>query len=172
MKNDHEFYYELINEFLDIDALMDFYKNTKDTDWRMHHGFRMCFVPLNSILWKTAFLQKLFDNYRIDINLFEVDPLTFYVWHVDIPRQTCINVLLQGYDGYTFYSSPKVINEKQIGQLRQITEVKYAPNKALLLNVRKEHCVMVKEQKRLLMSMSVYGTTYDEVLKFCKENNI
>lgn len=94
--------------------------------------------------------------------------MRFYRFHVDDFRGAALNLLLDGWDSQTYFS-----NTEEDPYLTEITELKYAQNKMYLLNTQIKHAVVNKNNLRYVLSMGFnQPLTYDEVKRFCVENNL
>jgi hypothetical protein len=61
-----------------------------------------------------------------------------------------------------------VVNKKTL--LYNLTEVLYNGHKPTLLNTKQEHCVINNsDDGRVILSLTIFDTTYDEALLFLKQ---
>ena len=91
----------------------------------------------------------------------------FYPWHKDIPRKVCVNVVLKGNDSVVIFRDSVVQQDTPY----PVHELNYH-NQATLLNINEEHCVITRQQSRVVMTLSFYETSYQEVYNFCIKNNL
>jgi hypothetical protein len=172
MLDSSQFFYTLKDDFLDHDAVMQMVDQAHVSQWKTAHAFEMLVIPVNTVSWQTKWVKEFFDNFVCDIHLLCIDPSTFYHWHTDIPRKVAVNVLLNGFDGHAFYSAAKRLHSKPTIELRETCEVPYASNKGILMNLKQPHCVFTREQRRMLLSLSLYDIHYNDVKQFCIEHNL
>lgn len=100
-------------------------------------------------------------------------PNTFYNWHVDNEMRQCsINfVIKQGDKAVALYRKP-MYEGKQIIYYNTHT-VKYIIGKPTILNVKEEHCVVNPcDEERIILSLCVRESSYQDTLKFMKTLNI
>lgn len=165
--NTTRFFYYLQDEFLDIPSLLKVYNQTKASDWQEAFGFNVCYMPNNIVDWKTNWIKIFLNNFKCDMHFLKLESHIFYPWHKDIPRKVCVNVVLKGNDSVVIFRDSVVQQDTPY----PVHELNYH-NQATLLNINEEHCVITRQQSRVVMTLSFYETSYQEVYNFCIKNNL
>ena len=161
------FFYHLQGEFLDTASLFALYSKTTSIHWQQAYMFEICKVPVELVSWKTNWIQVFLDNFSCDINFLKIQSGMFYPWHKDIPRKVCVNVVLKGHDSLVIFRDSAVQTDTPYA----VHELNYN-SQAVLLNINEEHCVITRQQPRVVMTLSFYDTVYKDVYDFCVKNNL
>ncbi len=117
--------------------------------WTDHFGFKAAELNCNAVLKKEPLLEHV--NMYAPIarmGLLLVKASTFYNWHVDEHRLSCINLLLSTENhSHTLFGIPyDDLN-------RKILELKYEPKQYYLFNNQVQHCVCNLDKDRYLFSI-------------------
>ena len=118
--------------------------------------------------------KEISKKYRCGARYFLNPPHTLYDWHTDNKRSCAINWVIKTNDKCTTLyrkSIPEaipVVNKRSL--LYNLTEVLYNGHKPTLLNTKEEHCVINNsDDGRVILSLTIFDTTYDEALEFLKQ---
>ncbi len=116
--------------------------------FRKHFGFDAIPIDLNWIEEEQS-LKEIHNIQPIKaLGLLKVPSNSFYNWHVDDFRRSCINMLVsERHDSHCLFS------ETKDNYYREIIELKYEPETYYLFNNQKQHCVMNLGKNRYLFSL-------------------
>ena len=149
-----------------LDSLLSFAKSP-DTVWRNKNAFDLVVVP-NSLLTDNILLN-LMDRFKPVPVIFRMKPWQFYRFHIDETRSCALNLFLEGADSNTYYGT-NTENEEVL----DIKELCYLDNHYYLLNTKRKHAVINRNNVRYMFSMGFYQhvVDYDTVKNYCLENNL
>ena len=122
----------------------------KNLTWQQHFGFSVIFLD-NYWIQKELALQQIDEIYPIkQLGLLRVKHKSFYDWHGDDYRQSCINCLVsKEHNSYCLFGEHK---DKWYHD--NIIELKYKPYTYYLFNNQKKHAVINLDKKdRYLLSL-------------------
>jgi hypothetical protein len=132
------------------DALLFYLSELKDQadDWEDHFGFGA--IELDPALIQSDSALHVIHNVQpIDrLGLLRIAPNTFYEWHTDTHRESCVNMLVsQNHHSHTLFG-------RQVDELnREVVELQYEPFSLYLFNNQAEHCVLNLDGPRYLFSL-------------------
>tara|TARA_Y100001972_G_scaffold4768_1_gene5288 strand:+ start:321 stop:836 length:516 start_codon:yes stop_codon:yes gene_type:complete len=135
---------------------------TENLSWQQHFGFDVIFLD-NSWIQKELALQQIDKIHPIkQLGLLRVEQKSFYDWHVDDYRQSCVNCLVSK-EHHSFC----LFGEHKDGWYHDnIIELKYKPYTYYLFNNQKKHAVMNLDKKdRYLLSLYFQEETSYEILR-------
>ena len=136
--------------------------SSQDLSWQQHFGFDVIFLD-NSWIQKELALNQINKIHPIkQLGLLRVQNKSFYDWHVDDYRQSCINCLVsKEHDSYCLFGE-----HKDEWYHDNIIELKYKPYTYYLFNNQKEHTVLNLDNKdRYVFSLYFDEETSYEILK-------
>jgi len=125
----------------------------------------------------TDFFKTITSKFRCGTRYFLNPPHTIYDWHTDNKRSCAINwVIKTNKNCLTLYREaiPEAIPEinKRV-VLYNVEEVVYNLYKPTLIDTTHEHCVINNsDESRIILSLTIWNTTYDEALFFLKNLNV
>ena len=96
----------------------------------------------------------------------KMEPMTFYNWHKDANRQCTINMIIENTQSYCLFGEPIDDNNTSI------TELIYKPSTYYLFNTQAKHSVLNLAGTRYLLSIGFDNNSYDEILEYCRINDI
>ena len=121
--------------------------------------------------------KEISKKYRCGARYFLNPPHTLYDWHVDNRRSCAINWVIKTNDKCTtLYREPipeaiPVVNKRIL--LYNLTELMYDGHKPTLLNTKKEHCVINNsDNDRIILSVTIFDTTYEDAQLYLKNLNV
>ena len=124
--------------------------SSEDLSWQQHFGFDL--IPIDdSWIEKELALQQINKIHPIkQLGLLRVKHNSFYDWHVDSYRQSCINCLIsKNHHSYCLFGK-----YKDEWYHNNIIELKYKPYTYYLFNNQKKHAVINLDSKdRHLLSL-------------------
>ena len=133
-----------------------------DLTWQQHFGFDVIFLD-NSWIQKELALNQINKIHPIkQLGLLRVKSKSFYDWHVDDYRQSCINCLVsKEHHSYCLFGK-----HKDEWYHDNIIKLKYKPYTYYLFNNQKEHTVLNLDSKdRYVFSLYFEEETSYEILK-------
>jgi len=136
--------------------------SSQNLSWEEHFGFDA--IPIdNSWIEKELPLKQIDEIYPIrQLGLLKVPNSSFYNWHVDKYRQSCINCLIsRDHHSYSLFGEYKDENYHN-----NIIELKYKPYTYYLFNNQKKHAVVNLDSKdRYLLSLYFKEEISYEILR-------
>tara|TARA_R100000988_G_scaffold91308_1_gene55073 strand:+ start:57 stop:566 length:510 start_codon:yes stop_codon:yes gene_type:complete len=129
--------------------------------WQQHFGFDVIFLD-NSWIQKELALNEINKIHPIkQLGLLKVENKSFYDWHVDDYRQSCINCLVsKEHHSYCLFGK-----HKDEWYHNNIIELKYKPYTYYLFNNQKKHAVINLDSKdRYLLSLYFNEETSYKIL--------
>jgi len=130
--------------------------------WEEHFGFDVILIE-SSWIEKELSLRQINQIHPIkQLGLLRVENKSFYDWHVDSYRQSCINCLIsKDHHSYLLFG-----DFKDEYYHNNIIELKYKPYTYYLFNNQKKHAVMNLDSKdRYLLSLYFEEETSYEILR-------
>jgi hypothetical protein len=138
---------------------------TTRQDWFSSNGFNI--LKIDKTMFRESSLFSVMLKFNASPLLFKINPMTWYDWHTDSTRQCAINLLLTGYNSHCFFGN------RENRDLVQLTELTYEPNTYYLLNTQTKHAVLNFTETRYLLSIGFNSpASYQEILKYCVDNNL
>jgi len=120
----------------------------KDLLWYSYFGFNINLVPRKIVLQEPV-LAKINEKFAINrAAVVMMEPYQNYLWHSDLYRDACINMLLS-----CDHTSHCLFGIKKDEQSFYFHELKYAPSTFYIFNNKFQHSVINFEQKRYLFSI-------------------
>jgi len=122
----------------------------------------------------TDFMQTLRENIgEVTALWIKNPPNTFYNWHIDKDIRKCsINFVIKQSDKSLALFRKPMYDTQQIIYYKTQT-VKYILGKPTILNVKKEHCVVnPSDEERIILSLCVRQSSYEDTLAFMKTLNL
>jgi len=135
---------------------------SENLTWQQHFGFDVIFLD-GSWIEKELALNQINKIHAIkQLGLLRVKNKSFYDWHVDDYRQSCINCLVsKEHHSYCLFGE-----QKDKWYHNNIIELKYKPYTYYLFNNQKKHAVMNLDKKdRYLLSLYFQEETSYEILQ-------
>jgi len=138
--------------------------------------FKGEFFYLNrSILIDDSLIRFFYDGIATKVHLYKMPANSYLAWHIhqDLPNTANINIPIQDpNDSLTLFNDASTYTEAN--ESRSISKVDYQMNSAALLNTRKFHTVFnIVDKFRYILMIRIYEPiTYDDVLAYCKKNNL
>ena len=137
----------------------------KKDGWFNKNSFDILEVPL--VKFGNHSLFKLILKFNGKPLILKMDPMYWYNWHTDIGiRQCSINSFLEGPDSRCFFG------KKETNDLFKLTELSYEPNRYYLFNTQESHAVLNGNNVRYILSIGFKNITYQDLLTYCKDNNL
>ena len=136
--------------------------SSKNLSWQQHFGFNVIFLD-NGWIQKELALNEINKIHPIkQLGLLKVENKSFYDWHVDDYRQSCINCLVsKEHNSYCLFGEHK---DKWYHD--NIIELKYKPYTYYLFNNQKQHTVLnLDNRNRYLFSLYFNKETSYEILR-------
>jgi len=157
-------FYKLTNQTNLVDTLKRFIQDPR-VNWYTKNAFDVAAVP-RFVVESDATIVKLMERFDARPAILKMNPMTFYRFHIDEFRNAALNLLVEGWDSETFYGEP-TDNE----EIMSISQLVYEPNCMYLLNTKKPHSVINKNNPRYVFSLGFNDPlTYEQVVEFCKEH--
>ena len=163
-------YSQLFSHANEIVSFLRSLSASKNLPWEEHFGFQA--IPIDSE-WvkKEHMLSEVNEVQPIkQLGLLKIPPKSFYNWHVDDYRQSCINLLIsENFEGQSFTLFGE---EKDNYYHNNIVELKYMPSTYYLFNNQVKHSVTNLDDKdRYLLSLYFKEELPYKVLKEKFEDN-
>jgi hypothetical protein len=134
-------------------------------DWFSSNGFDI--LKIDNTIFKDSNLFPIIQKFNAVPLIFKINPMTWYDWHTDSTRQCAINLLLTGFNSYCFFG------DRESRDIVNLTELVYEPNTYYLLNTQSKHAVLNFSETRYVLSIGFNSSTsYQEILKYCIDNNL
>ena len=136
--------------------------SSENLSWQQHFGFDVIFLE-NSWIQKELALNQINKIHPIkQLGLLRVKHKSFYDWHVDDYRQSCINCLVsKEHHSYCLFGE-----HKDKWYHNNIIELKYKPYTYYLFNNQKKHTVLNLDNKdRYVFSLYFEEETSYEILR-------
>jgi len=136
--------------------------SSENLSWQQHFGFDVIFLD-NFWIEKELALQQINKIHPIkQLGLLRVEHNSFYDWHVDSYRQSCINCLIsKDHNSYCLFGK-----YRDEWYHNNIIELKYKPYTYYLFNNQKKHAVMNLDSKdRYLLSLYFEEETSYKILR-------
>ena len=135
--------------------------SSEDLSWQQHFGFDL--IPIDdSWIEKELALQQINKIHPIkQLGLLRVKHNSFYDWHVDDYRQSCINCLVsKEHNSFCLFGK-----HKDKWYHNNIIELKYKPYTYYLFNNQKKHAVInLDKRDRYLLSLYFQEEASYEIL--------
>lgn len=129
-------------------------------DWNKHFGFD-CIEIDNSWIEQELALSQVHKLHPIkQLGLLRVAPYSFYDWHVDVYRQSCINMLIN-----LDHHSHTLFGYQQDEHTKDVIELRYQPRTFYLFNNQIDHCVANLDGPRYVFSLYFNKETHFEFIK-------
>jgi len=164
--NDHLFY-KITQKSIIRKELLEYALSIKE--WSRPKTF-LCTLCPKEIYSKDILFEQLSSIIRQDqfaYYLFKIPAKTYYGLHVDSVRYSAFNMLLNDYsNSVSFFAN----TEFKFSQC-EITELVYEQDQLYLFNTQNKHAVLNQGDDRFVLSIQG-NKSYDEALKFIKENNL
>mgnify|MGYP003128178493 FL=1 len=136
--------------------------SSENLPWQQHFGFDVIFLD-GSWIEKELALNQINKIHAIkQLGLLRVKNKSFYDWHVDDYRQSCINCLVsKEHHSYCLFGE-----HKDEWYHDNIIELKYKPYTYYLFNNQKKHTVLNLDKKdRYLLSLYFQEEVSYEILQ-------
>ena len=136
--------------------------SSKNLSWQQHFGFDVIFLN-NFWIEKELALNQINKLHPIkQLGLLKVQHKSFYDWHVDDFRQSCINCLVsKEHHSYCLFGE-----HKDEWYHNNLIELKYKPYTYYLFNNQKKHAVLNLDKKdRYLLSLYFKEEASYEILR-------
>lgn len=130
-------------------------------DWNKHFGFDCIEISHSKWIEQEPALAQVHELHPIkQLGLLRVAPYSFYDWHVDVYRQSCINMLINlDHHSHTLFGYQGDDHNKDVIELR------YQPRTFYLFNNQIEHCVANLDGPRYMFSLYFETETPFEFIK-------
>jgi hypothetical protein len=124
-------------------------------------------------LLKEPIIKKIHGQFEISFAcIFILEKNTGCEFHIDEPRKVAINMLISSGISHSIFKKdkPETDNTYQYG----FEELIFEEKTFYLYNVSKEHCVINFDKPRFMFSVKFKDgkLSYDELFKWCEENNL
>ena len=150
--NPDDCYSQLFSHANEIVSFLRCLSTSTKLPWEEHFGFQA--IPIDSEwIKKEHMLSQVNEVQPIkQLGLLKIPPKSFYNWHVDDYRQSCINLLISENFGR---QSITVFGKEKNGYYHDnIIELKYMPSTYYLFNNQVKHSVLNLDDKdRYLLSL-------------------
>jgi hypothetical protein len=127
----------------------------------------------NDHVLKESILKKIHEQFEISFaGIFILEKNTGCEFHIDEPRKAAINMLLSSGISHSIFK--KENKESDNTYQYEFEELIFEEKSFYLYNVSTEHCVINFDKPRYMFSIKFKDGNlyYDEVLKWCEENNL
>ena len=134
-----------------VESLNNFIKDSDHDRWQSINNLTV--MGLSPCLFETEpLIYKIINKFEAGsrLSVFRTNPCEVYNWHTDAMRNTCLNILLDGYDSMTLFA-----NRSIYGVMTDLTKVPYVRKKVFLLDVQKNHTVLNFNNTRHLLSIGI-----------------
>ena len=131
------------------DKLSDYLSNLPYNDlyWEDHFGFNASELSLDWLV-KDQGLYAIHNLYPIArLGLVKILPNSFYYWHKDQYRLSCINMLIKHQHSHCLFG------EERDDYYTDVLELKYKPRTYYLFNNQKQHSVLNFNKTRYMFSL-------------------
>jgi hypothetical protein len=163
---DHLFY-SLDSPLVFSDGLLRRSRLSSTTWTRNNDGFVVTQVPKEEL--DDRVLNALDDEFNVKFSIIKMMPGTMCNWHKDFRRTCVLNTQLNDVHSYAFFEEvPIKIHEL----VSSVVRIPYAPNRQVLMNTKWRHSVLNFDETRFVFTVSFFGPSYDDVLKFCVMNKL
>lgn len=140
----------------DIIALTD----VNNQQWQEHFGFNAIELD-HQLIQADPALRAVNSVQAIGrLGLLMIKPSTFYKWHKDAHRLSCLNMLVS-----RNHNSHTLFGEEIDGLNMSITELRYKPDTLYLFNNQAQHCVINLDGPRYLFSLYFASETPYEIVR-------
>ena len=122
---------------------------------------------------KEPVIEKIHNQFEISFaGIFILEKNTGCSFHVDEPRKTTINMLISSGTSHSIFKKedPETDNMYQY----EFEELVFEERTFYLYNVSREHCAINFDKPRFMFSVKFKDgkLSYDELFKWCEENNL
>ena len=134
----------------DLILHLEYLISLKNLAWQEHFGFQAVQIDITWVKKEPA-LKQIDEIHPIkQLGLLKVPKKSFYNWHVDDFRQSCINLLIS-----KEHNSYSIFGEHQNDYYyKNIIELNYEPSTYYLFNNQKSHAVFnMDSEDRYLFSL-------------------
>lgn len=158
------FYYRLKTKSSISKDLLDFAK-TSDK-WIPSFGFDT--LPVSAdIIYKDQFIANITEKFSGRPSILRMPANSMYDWHTDGFRSAAINILLEGFDSYTFFGFKQLDNPR----VSSVIELAYEPDNMYLLNTQTPHGVYNRTCVRTVFSLGFHEPcNFNSILKYISQN--
>jgi hypothetical protein len=134
-----------------LESLNNFIKKSDHDRWQSINNLTVMSLPIKLFETETV-LNSVVNKFGAGsrLSVFRTNPYEVYSWHTDYLRNTCLNILLDGYDSMTLFA-----NNRASGVMTDLITVPYSSKKVFLLNVQKNHTVLNFNNVRYLLSIGI-----------------
>lgn len=80
-------------------------------EWVDYFNFEAIRLPVEIVTESCSFLERLYEAHPFICGIIRMQPYTFYDWHVDTNRGTCINMKLGYSNSYCMFENGNRIND-------------------------------------------------------------
>lgn len=136
--------------------------------YRKLHGFDLLDLPV-SLFKDESKLFSMIEEFDGSPLIIKMNPMTFYNWHTDIGRNCAVNMLIENVESHCIFTEKIDANSRSS---RSIVELVYKPLKYYLFNTQIEHSVLNFKKPRYLLSITFKEKNYNELLDYCKKNDL
>ena len=152
------FYYKIKTKSTISNELLAFSKTSND--WFESNGFSVLIVP-KEIIFKDSILKDIVIQFNANPTILRMPAKSMYDWHTDGKRSAAINILLDGFDSFTFFG------KKFNPQISSVTELVYSPDEMFLINTSLPHGVYTRNNTRTVFSLGFTDSnSFYSVLKY------
>lgn len=185
MSETDSMYYAYKNECVITEDILKFIEK-QNSQWTDHWYWDCLWYPVEDAL-RDPFMLKLAKRVRYKIGILRGNPKRCYDWHIDLPRECTVNLLLTPHlDSKCAFSHERKIKTKIAIETNQFLEghpfldsfsfheLKYQPKTFYLFNTKIDHVVYnFSDSPRYLMSLEFQGEAskikYNEMLEIIKD---
>jgi len=163
---------DMLNQF---DKIIN---NAKESDWvdpkitPANKGISRI-VLSDTLIQESNILSIFSKNFTVALSgILRFPSYSFYDWHTDNTKgsgsRTCvINTVIRDEE------SLLLIQNGIHNQLtKKFIKIKYPPGELYILDISNPHALIAFEEPRYILSMRITAPSYDDVVKFCKDNNL
>jgi hypothetical protein len=174
---DTDLYYEKLKEksiFL-YDFCNSAIKNlTEDQRKKLPNRADFKTIRINKdYLLEEPIIKKIHDQFEISFaGIFILEKNTGCNFHVDEPRKVTINMLISSGISHSIFKKESTDSDNMYQY--EFEELIFEEKTFYLYNVSREHCVINFDKPRYMFSVKFKDgkLSYNELFKWCKENNL
>jgi hypothetical protein len=163
-------YYKQLNVSSNIiDNLKKKIETTTDDQWKNTLEQELISLSIDDFSPDPAIKKLITDIGNINrLSIYRFFEKECYNWHIDVIRESSINMLITGFDSMCIFGNP-IKNRR----FNDISKLQHEPAQYYIMNVKKMHTVYnFGNETRHVLSIGLPNVKYEDACKYLQDNDL
>lgn len=152
-----------------IDNLKKKIEITPEYQWKNISGQELILLTIDDFSPDPAIRQLITDIGNINrLAIYRFFGKECYNWHIDVIRESSINMLITGFDSMCIFGNPA-----KSGKFNNVVRLRHEPAQYYIMNVKKMHTVFnFGDETRYVLSIGLPGVKYESACKYLQDHTL